>query len=200
MSTEAGLRARRRRQTSADLRDAAIELVRSRGVDNVTIEQICARAGVSQRTFFNYFSNKELAIAAGPPTPPESFAEGFVAAGPAPYPTIFTDLVTLISGQMADAPGREHAAAMLEIARSTPAVQTAVLGSFESLERDLVGLVARRCGLRPADEVPMLIAAMTLTTIRTGMMRWAAAGADDPDDPLPYVHSAAAALTAMFAG
>lgn len=173
--------------------------MRSRGFDNVTVEEICAQAGVSQRTFFNYFPSKESAIAAGPPAPPDDLAEDFVAAGAAPYAAVFADLITLVSGQLADAPGREHTAAMLEIARNSPVVQSAVLGSFERLERNLATLVARRCGLRPDDEVPMLIAALTLTTVRTGMMRWAAAGGDDPDDsPVPYVRHAAATVTAIF--
>ncbi|MDT7738291.1 MAG: hypothetical protein QOK09_1660, partial [Mycobacterium sp.] len=50
-----GLRERRRRQTSADIRGAAVRLARERGWDRVTIEDICTEAGISARTFFNYF-------------------------------------------------------------------------------------------------------------------------------------------------
>jgi hypothetical protein len=53
-----GLRERRRRQTSADIRDAAVRLALARGFDKVTIEEICVEAGISTRTFFNYFPNK----------------------------------------------------------------------------------------------------------------------------------------------
>ncbi|HXO12731.1 MAG TPA: TetR family transcriptional regulator, partial [Mycobacterium sp.] len=66
MASEIGLRERRRRQTSADIRGAAVRLVRERGFDKVTIEAICVEAGISVRTFFNYFPNKESAIAYGP--------------------------------------------------------------------------------------------------------------------------------------
>ena len=68
-----GLRERRRRQTSADIRGAAVRLAQERGFDKVTIDEICVEAGVSTRTFFNYFPNKESAIAYGPSDiPPNS--------------------------------------------------------------------------------------------------------------------------------
>ncbi|HWF28610.1 MAG TPA: helix-turn-helix domain-containing protein, partial [Mycobacterium sp.] len=62
MTNQMGLRERRRRQTSADIRDAAVRLAQERGFDKVTIEEICVEAGLSTRTFFNYFPNKESAI------------------------------------------------------------------------------------------------------------------------------------------
>ena len=61
MANQIGLRERRRRQTSADIRNAAVRLALERGFDKVTIEEICAEAGISTRTFFNYFPNKESA-------------------------------------------------------------------------------------------------------------------------------------------
>ena len=84
MANQIGLRERRRRQTSADIRGAAVRLARERGFDKVTIEEICAEAGISARTFFNYFPNKESAIAYGPSDIPPELVEEFVAAGPAP--------------------------------------------------------------------------------------------------------------------
>lgn len=84
MANPLGLRERRRRQTSADIRDAAVRLTLERGFDKVTVDEICAEAGVSTRTFFNYFPNKESALAYGPSDIPAELAEDFVAAGPAP--------------------------------------------------------------------------------------------------------------------
>src|SRR6516225_11277009 len=92
-----GLRERRRRQTSADIRDAAVRLARERGFDKVTIEEICAEAGISARTFFNYFPNKESAIAYGPSDIPPELVADFVAAGPAPYSAVLAELITLRS-------------------------------------------------------------------------------------------------------
>jgi AcrR family transcriptional regulator len=99
-----GLRERRRRQTSADIRDAAVRLALERGFDKVTIDEICVEAGVSTRTFFNYFPTKESAIAYGPSDLPAELAADFVAAGPAPYLVVLAELITLAAHHLRDTP------------------------------------------------------------------------------------------------
>ncbi|XAS65761.1 TetR/AcrR family transcriptional regulator [Micrococcaceae bacterium Sec5.8] len=44
--------------------DAALALLRSNGPGNFTVEDIADAAGISRRTFFNYFGSTEAAIAA----------------------------------------------------------------------------------------------------------------------------------------
>jgi AcrR family transcriptional regulator len=58
-----GLRERKKQETRAALSWAAIRLTVERGIDNVLVEDIAAAAGVSPRTFNNYFSSKGEAIA-----------------------------------------------------------------------------------------------------------------------------------------
>ena len=57
----AGLREAKRRATRRALSQAAQELVLARGLD-VTVEETAAAAGVSVRTFSNYFRGKDEAI------------------------------------------------------------------------------------------------------------------------------------------
>lgn len=58
--------------------DAARELGQERGLEHVTAEEIADRAGVSRRTFFNYFSGIEAVVAAGLAEPLERVAEAFL--------------------------------------------------------------------------------------------------------------------------
>ena len=61
------LRDRQRRKTAGEIQHATLNLVRQYGLEHVTTEMIAEEAGVSPRTFFNYFPNKAAAMV-GPPT------------------------------------------------------------------------------------------------------------------------------------
>ncbi len=195
-----GLRERRRRQTSADIRDAAVRLTLDRGFDKVTVDEICAEAGISTRTFFNYFPNKESAIAYGPSDIPPELVADFVAAGPAPYSVVLAELITLAAHHLRDVPPRrEHAAHMLELAKTSPAVLAAFLADLERFQTHLTDVVARRQGVRPDDEIVALIAALALTAVRSGIERWSRGEGDDADDtPMPHVERAAALVNSIF--
>jgi AcrR family transcriptional regulator len=54
-----GLRASKKRQTHAAIAAAAMELFVARGFDAVTVAEVAAAAGVSEKTVFNYFPAKE---------------------------------------------------------------------------------------------------------------------------------------------
>lgn len=195
-----GLRERRRRETSADIRGAAVRLAHERGFDKVTIEEICSQAGISTRTFFNYFPNKEAAIAYGPSDIPAELAADFVAAGPASYQVVLAELITLAAHHLRDLPpDRQQAHAMLELAKTTPAVLAAFLADLERFQNQLVNIVARRQGMRPDDEITALIAALALTAVRSGIERWASDDSTDADaTPMAYVERAAALVNSIF--
>ena len=57
-----GIREQKRRETLQRIRDEAAQLVRARGYDNVTVDDICDAASISRRTFFNYVDSKDEAI------------------------------------------------------------------------------------------------------------------------------------------
>ncbi|MGM7775172.1 TetR/AcrR family transcriptional regulator [Arthrobacter sp. KNU-44] len=72
-SDTAALPSRREQNKLATRRaiaDAALAMLRSRGAGNFTVEDLAEEAGVSRRTFFNYFPSLEAALA--------SVTEGFL--------------------------------------------------------------------------------------------------------------------------
>jgi AcrR family transcriptional regulator len=64
-TTEPGLRERKKAATRQALHEAAFGLAIEHGADHVTVEAIADAAGVSRRTFSNYFANKEEALLYG---------------------------------------------------------------------------------------------------------------------------------------
>ncbi len=69
------LRSKKKLATYHALATAARTLTIERGPDAVTVEEIADLAGVSPRTFFNYFSCKEEAIVGSEPTMVTALAE-----------------------------------------------------------------------------------------------------------------------------
>ncbi|MBF4574067.1 TetR family transcriptional regulator [Herbiconiux sp. VKM Ac-1786] len=59
---ELPLRERKKVETRAAIHDAALRLVAENGVGHASVDAICSEAGVSSRTFFNYFPSKVSAI------------------------------------------------------------------------------------------------------------------------------------------
>ena len=60
-----GLREQKKARTRDELVEAAYAVVRDDGIAGLTAEAIAARAGVSRRTFFNYFPSVGSVLAAG---------------------------------------------------------------------------------------------------------------------------------------
>src|SRR2546429_9367764 len=79
-----GLRERKKQATRKALRDAALRLALERGPDNVRVDDIAGAAGVSPRTYNNYFSSRDQAIVAAVTAEREARVAAAVAARPAP--------------------------------------------------------------------------------------------------------------------
>ncbi|MFE9251252.1 TetR family transcriptional regulator [Streptomyces sp. NPDC007088] len=60
--TRPGLRERKKQATRNAIAEAAVRLAAEHGAENVTVEAISEAAGVSPRTFFNYFSGHDDAF------------------------------------------------------------------------------------------------------------------------------------------
>lgn len=73
-----GLRERNKARTRDSLLEAARTLAAERGLHRVTVEEITSAAGVSRRTFFNYFGSLEALLAAATAEPLQRLAEVFL--------------------------------------------------------------------------------------------------------------------------
>jgi len=61
-TARSGTRAIARAAVRAELSQAAFELTRQRGFENITVDDMAAAAGVSRSTFLRYFGTKEEAV------------------------------------------------------------------------------------------------------------------------------------------
>jgi AcrR family transcriptional regulator len=79
-ATRRGRSAEGRAEVRRDLVAAAVELFRTRGYEDTTVDDIAAAAGVGRRTFFRYFRSKEDAISPDHETGLARVAEIFESA------------------------------------------------------------------------------------------------------------------------
>lgn len=86
----------RRFRTLKKIQATAVGLAISEGLSNITTEAIARAAGISTRTFFNYYPYKEAAIMGPPPDYPHDAAEAFVAG----RGKLLDDLNTLITAHL----------------------------------------------------------------------------------------------------
>lgn len=64
--SDEGLRARKKRATVSAIEMASLTLALEHGYDGFTVEQVCERADVSRRTFFNYFPTRDSPLLGHP--------------------------------------------------------------------------------------------------------------------------------------
>jgi AcrR family transcriptional regulator len=143
--TEPGLRERKRIATRRAILMAALQLVRERGLEATTVDEISRLADVSPRTFFNYFPSKEEALAGEAPHMPDAEAvERFVQSrGP-----LLADL-----GELFDTTAQstlndvEMLAARKELFHRYPHISAMRMEHFRHFEAELIEVVDRRLAL-----------------------------------------------------
>ncbi|MEU8232825.1 TetR family transcriptional regulator [Actinoplanes sp. NPDC048967] len=74
MVVSSPVRERKKRETWRLVHAAALRLMTERGFDAVSVDDIVAAAGISRRTFFNYFAGKESVVFDPDPDDPALWA------------------------------------------------------------------------------------------------------------------------------
>ncbi|MBC8091841.1 MAG: TetR/AcrR family transcriptional regulator, partial [Pseudonocardia sp.] len=121
-------RERRKRATRRALRAATLDLGLELGFGQVRIEEITARAGVSERTFFNYFATKEDAALLDVLT----VTDEELATLTGPVGTLWPQLAALFGADVERVDGADLPR-LTELQRSHPPLesrQMAVFGRF----------------------------------------------------------------------
>lgn len=168
-----GLRERKKVATRRTLHVAALQLVADRGLDAVSVEDIATAAGVSPRTFFNYFPTKDDAVLGLDPDESAAVATAF-AARPADE--------TPVQALRAVAVARAHVMALdadlwtlrMRVVDASPQLLAHLAAAFGRGDEALAAVVAARAGTGPHELYPRLLAGVGGVAMRTALHRWLA--------------------------
>ena len=177
-----GLRERKKQQTRETLSWAALRLAVERGFGNVLVEDIAAEAGVSPRTYNNYFSSKAEAIAWRHLDRARRTAD-LLRERPPDEP-LWESITTAVLAQAGDdsaGPEPEWIAGV-RLMLSEPALQGEYLKAAMAADRECAVAIAERTGTDARDMYPQLVAAAIGAAIQVANDQWLRA---DPPVPLP---------------
>jgi len=169
----------RAERTARAIEEAALDLAIEHGYAAVTVDMICERVGVTQRTFFNHFPTKDDALLGrSQPRIDERGARGFVIAdGP-----LLTDALSLIAIPDGEGLPRRMPERMRIIAQS-PALINSQMARIAAIEGELAEIVTVRLRREhpDADDETLRARATMTTHVVGGVMRWVGTRAEDDD-------------------
>ncbi|WP_051129672.1 TetR/AcrR family transcriptional regulator [Yaniella halotolerans] len=173
-----GRREQKKLETRRAIRDAALDLALEDGLESLTVELIAHNAGVSPRTFFNYFASKEDALVT-------EAAEGATQvralllerpAEESPMRALHHAIITSdYYGSIP--PDRDRLLARQRLTQDHPSLMAHQLGKIANAERTFAVALAERMDTDiDQDLVPELLAATAVSIIRVAMRHWVAEG------------------------
>jgi AcrR family transcriptional regulator len=183
---EAGLRERKRVATRSAITATARNLTAERGLNGYTVEEVSEAAGISRRTFFNYFPTKEDAIIGHSDDVPADVLEEFLAGGASSpageiSPNLFRDLVRLslkLSERMASS--EEETRQLIGVVHKEPQLILKIIGATEQREAQFARDVARREGVSAEHPVVQMAVVLLSTIARKSSMAYFSDGNTRP--------------------
>ena len=167
-----GLRERKKAETHQALAKAALDLADRLGPERVTVEAIADAAGVSPRTFFNYFPSKEDAIVGIAPAQSSALLADLLSRPEDEPPLDALRAVVLAAAERLQAGGDDWVIRHRLIQKHHSLAVTRAAW-FAEVERRMAGEIARRTGLDPGlDVYPALVVSATIGALRVAIDVW----------------------------
>jgi AcrR family transcriptional regulator len=186
LGSPGGRRDRKKQATRRSLRNAALELVATRGFAHVTVEDIAEAADVATRTFFNYFPSKESAVIGADPERIEELRAALRARPEAESPLqalghVLIEYATTIDEDFDEfGEGKRAWFQRFCAVRADPDLLYAYAAHMAEVEETLAVAVAERLGTDIRyDAYPALITATALAAARVAAIYWSANGGED---------------------
>lgn len=193
---ETGPRRGRPRSTSRrELRLIALRLFGAQGFENTTIEQIAAEAGVSERTFFRYFTSKASVLWTDFETEVAAIRAA-LADAPDHVPMMQAIRDAVVSANHYRADDVPEMRQRMNLIATVPALSSSAAEHYEAWERAVSEFAGRRLGQPPDSLYPLAIGRATLAACRAAYDRWSV-HADS--DLTVYLDAALTALAVGFA-
>lgn len=167
-----GLRDQKKAATRDALGLAAVTLAKNRGLDAVTADAIAAAAGVSTRTFHNYFANKEEAVLHHLEA---SALEWFDMLRERPADEDIWASLRHVALSIVTDPDRDLAEtfAVAQLVEANPGVMARKLEVHHSLTRVLGEAIAERTGTDiDRDLYPNLLQVVAGSTVKSALTIW----------------------------
>jgi AcrR family transcriptional regulator len=186
-----GLRERKKVATRRALSEAAMRLAVERGLDNVLVEDIAEAAGVSARTFNNYFASKYAAICALQQDRAIRIGEA-LRSRPAGEP-LWESVTQAVLSQFSrahdqDAPAgqsQKQWIAGIRLVVTSPALVGEYLKVQGLVQYHLAAAIAERLGTSlETDMFPRIMAGAVSAAMQAAMERWLRSDPPVPLEPL----------------
>ena len=171
-----GLRERKKQATRQALSAAAIRLALEQGFDNLRVEDIAEAAGVSPRTFNNYFSSREEAIVAARNAQVERMAAA-LRGRPAEESLLEAIEHAMTSEHVQP---RDPAREVVRLFLCNPSLHAEFMRNIARINSPMIEAVADRTGTTPDDLLPQVVTSAAFGALRAAMHKWMADEAAPP--------------------
>ncbi|HUA71149.1 MAG TPA: TetR family transcriptional regulator [Solirubrobacteraceae bacterium] len=190
--TKPSRRERQREETRRDLALIGLDLASERGLANVRVPEIAAAAGVSTRTFNNYFPSKEAAIA-WPAMRRFTRIANTLLARPGDEP-LRGALLATIRDLYAAPPDPDQPTSWVGkfrlLAATEPTLRAEYLRISDAGEQVVARAIAERIGAGENELRPKVLAAMVMGAERAAIRHWM----NNTDGSAPLVDTVGAAV------